>query len=70
MRMEEVSPAFAGLVELSRADKKTINMYNALCELVHLNCCEEEGIGCAMPTPEQWTDAFNSAKKALDAWKE
>lgn len=70
MRMEEVSPAFAGLVELSGADKKTINMYHALCELVHLNCCEEEGIGCAMPTPEQWTDAFNSAKKALDAWEE
>ena len=66
MRMEEVS----GPVGLSRAGEKTINMYNALRELVHLNCCEEEGIGCAMPTPEQWTDAFNSAKKALDAWKE
>ena len=66
MRMEEVS----GPVGLSRAGEKTINMYNALCDLVHLNCCEEEGIGCAMPTPEQWTDAFNSAKKALDAWKE
>ena len=66
MRMDEVS----GPLGLSRAGEKTINMYNALRELVHLNCCEEEGIGCAMPTPEQWTDAFNSAKKALDAWKE
>jgi len=66
MRMEEAS----GPVGLSRAGEKTINMYNALRELVHLNCCEEEGIECAMPTPEQWTDAFNSAKKALDAWKE
>jgi len=66
MRTEEVS----GPIGLSRAGEKTINMYYALRDLVHLNCCEEEGIECAMPTPEQWTDAFNSAKKALDAWKE
>ena len=70
MRMEEVSPAFAGTMELMIAGEKANNMYNALFDLVHLNCCEEEGIGCAMPTPDQWTDAFNSAKKALDAWKE
>ena len=66
MRREEVS----GPIGLSRAGEKTITMYNALRDLVHLNCCEEEGIECAMPTPEQWTDAFNRAKKALDAWKE
>ena len=70
MMMEEVSPEFAGSVGLSRTGEKTINMYYALRELVHLNCCEEEGIECAMPTPEQWADAFNSAKKALDAWEE
>ena len=70
MRMEEVSPAFAGLELVKKQLELSNNMYHALCDLVHLNCCEEEGIGCAMPTPEQWSDAFNSAKKALDAWEE
>ena len=65
MRMEEVS----GTMGLSRAGEKTINMYNALCELVHLNCCEQEGLESGMPTPEQWEQAVGAAHRALKNYK-
>ena len=36
-----------------------------LKRLIHLNCCEQEGIGAGMPSPKQWQKAFDNAIQAI-----
>lgn len=40
-------------------------MYEALSQLVHLHICEQEGIGCGMPTYDQWEKSLEKAYFAL-----
>ncbi len=37
----------------------------ALRGLVDLHCCEQEGLSCGMPTPEEWEAAVELAEQAI-----
>ena len=45
---------------------QSLEMYEALSQLVHLHLCEQEGISSGMPTSEQWMEAVNKACDVLE----
>ena len=46
------------------------NIIEAFDRLLHLHCCEQEGIQSGQPTPEEWFKAVEDAEKELINLKE
>lgn len=65
----ELQKAFDRTEEAARiaidAQAESRRLREAADELLFLDCCEQEGIGCGQPSPQKWTDAFEKLRQAL-----
>lgn len=41
------------------------DILKSLKKLIHLHCCEQEGISSGMPTPKEWFESVNDASESI-----